>query len=283
MSVKKFKFVSPGVFVTEVDNSQLPALPRDIGPVIIGRSLKGPSMRPVQVNSFSDFVETFGNPIFGGGSSDVWRAGPNVLAPSYSTYAAQAYLRNESPLIFVRLGGIEDDNAATGQGEAGWKVGSLDAMEGAGKYSGGAFGLFMIPSASATTGGMGTGSLAAIFYARTGSIGLSGSFADGGVGEGTIGVFKCDGDKQFTAVIKNETGTLTDKVVFNFSENSKLFIRNVFNTNPTLVSTIGNVVPSDNQKTYFLGETFERNITDLPESTDKGYAVILGLDSGSTE
>jgi hypothetical protein len=282
MSVKKFKFVSPGVFVTEVDNSQLPALPRDIGPVIIGRSLKGPSMRPVQVNSFSDFVETFGNPIFGGGSSDVWRAGPNVLAPSYSTYAAQAYLRNESPLIFVRLGGIEDDNA-TNDGKAGWKVGSLDVMEGAGKYSGGAFGLFMIPSASATTGGMGTGSLAAIFYARTGSIGLSGSFADGGAGSGAIGVFKCDGDKQFTAMIKDGSGNLTDKVVFNFSENSKLFIRNVFNTNPTLVSTDPDVVPSDNQKTYFLGETFERNITDLPESTDKGYAVILGLDSGSTE
>ena len=81
MSVDKFKFVSPGVFVAEVDNSQLPEEPRGVGPVIIGRSLKGPALRPVQVNSFSDFVETFGNPIFGAGSSDVWRDGPNVSAP----------------------------------------------------------------------------------------------------------------------------------------------------------------------------------------------------------
>ena len=82
MSVNKFKFVSPGVFVSEIDNSQLPALPRGVGPVVIGRSLKGPSMRPVQIDSFSEFVETFGDPIYGGGASDVWRTGPNVSAPS---------------------------------------------------------------------------------------------------------------------------------------------------------------------------------------------------------
>ena len=40
---RKFKFVSPGVFVDEIDNSQLPALPEPIGPIIIGRAQKGPS------------------------------------------------------------------------------------------------------------------------------------------------------------------------------------------------------------------------------------------------
>ena len=41
-SSKKFKFISPGVFVDEIDNSQLPATPTEVGPVIIGRSRKGP-------------------------------------------------------------------------------------------------------------------------------------------------------------------------------------------------------------------------------------------------
>ena len=38
MSVKKFKFVSLGIFLNEVDNSQLPAVQADIGPIVIGRT-----------------------------------------------------------------------------------------------------------------------------------------------------------------------------------------------------------------------------------------------------
>ena len=62
MSAKKFKFVSPGIFINEIDNSQLPRTPEGIGPIIIGRSERGPAMRPVRVESFSEFVEMFGNP-----------------------------------------------------------------------------------------------------------------------------------------------------------------------------------------------------------------------------
>ena len=57
MSVKKFKFVSPGVFLSEVDNSQLPADVTELGPCILGRTEFGPAMRPVTVQSFSEFVE----------------------------------------------------------------------------------------------------------------------------------------------------------------------------------------------------------------------------------
>ena len=53
MSVKKFKFVSPGIFVDEIDNSQIPSAPGAVGPVIIGRTQRGPAMRPVRVDSFS--------------------------------------------------------------------------------------------------------------------------------------------------------------------------------------------------------------------------------------
>ena len=73
MSVKNYRFVSPGVFVNEIDNSQLPASPAEVGPVVIGRAEKGPALRPVQVNSFSEFVEVFGAPIPGNASGDIWR------------------------------------------------------------------------------------------------------------------------------------------------------------------------------------------------------------------
>ena len=43
MSAKKFKFVSPGVFLNEVDQSQLPKLANNVGPVIIGRAQRGPA------------------------------------------------------------------------------------------------------------------------------------------------------------------------------------------------------------------------------------------------
>jgi len=286
MSVNKFKFVSPGVFVSEIDNSQLPALPRGVGPVVIGRSLKGPSMRPVQVDSFSEFVETFGDPIYGGGDSDVWRAGPNVSAPSYATYAAQAYLRNESPLVFVRLAGIQSSDASSKGGMAGWEVssflGTAEPMTSTAR-DGGAFGLFIGHSGTVANPSF-TGSLAAIFYARTGSVCLSGSLLDGTkpTDGGTCGLFKSTTPNEFTALIKDQDGSVLEKVVFNFTENSKLFIRNVFNTNPALINNDPNVNADGTAKTYFLGESFERSVSDLggnPLSASLG--ILLGLQSGS--
>lgn len=120
MSISSFKFVSPGVFVNEVDNSQLPRLPDQMGPVIIGRAERGPAMVPVQVKSFAEFVETFGEPVAGGQGDDVWRQG-NKLGPTYGAYAAQAYLKNGSPITFVRLLGDESPDADT-TGKAGWET-----------------------------------------------------------------------------------------------------------------------------------------------------------------
>jgi hypothetical protein len=120
MSIKSFKFVSPGVFVNEVDNSQLPRLAEDMGPVIIGRAERGPGMVPVKINSFSEFVETFGEPIAGAQASDAWRQG-NRQGPTYGAFAAQAYLKNGSPITFVRLLGESHPDAAAG-GKAGWQM-----------------------------------------------------------------------------------------------------------------------------------------------------------------
>ncbi|HCV02673.1 MAG TPA: hypothetical protein DG048_08515, partial [Pseudoalteromonas sp.] len=104
MSAKKFKFVSPGVFLNEIDNSILPREPREIGPMIIGRAFRGPANRPVTVDSFEEFVNIYGNPVAGGNGDDVWRNG-NKITPMYGSYAAQAWLKNSPTLTYFRLGG----------------------------------------------------------------------------------------------------------------------------------------------------------------------------------
>ena len=130
MAARKFKFVSPGVFLKEVDNSQLPKLPGNIGPVIIGRARRGPAMNPVKVNSYAEFVEAFGEPIPGNQGNDPWREGPGLLAPAYAGYAAKAYLASDiqSPVTMVRLLGVEGDNA-TDTGAAGWKASNAYAEQ----------------------------------------------------------------------------------------------------------------------------------------------------------
>ena len=181
MPVDKFKFVSPGVQIAEIDNSQLPALPGPVGPVIIGRASRGPGLRPVQIDSFSEFVEIFGNPLPGGLGTDVWRNGGAGLSPTYGAYAAQAYLRNSSPITFVRLlGKTHPDKTSVAQGpQAGWNIGSFNYRtrgSSSAQGTGGAYGLFVCTSAStdATSANM-SGTLAAIFYVAAGSMGLTGS------------------------------------------------------------------------------------------------------------
>jgi len=144
---RKFRFVSPGIFLNEVDQSQLPSESEAVGPVIIGRTEKGPGMIPVKVRSFSEFVETFGNPIDGkGGVDDVWRE-TNKSSPTYGAYAAQAYLRaNVGPVTFVRLMGTQHSEADTSTGLAGWETTNTPATDLA--SNGGAYGLFVWPSAS---------------------------------------------------------------------------------------------------------------------------------------
>ncbi len=175
MSVKNYRFVSPGVFVNEIDNSQLPADPAGIGPVIIGRAESGPGLRPVTVNSFSEFVQIFGNPIPGNANGDVWRLGANVAAPTYGAYAAQAYLRNSAPLTFVRLLGNEASNS-TAAGKAGWDADG--AVDGEGK----AWGIFVVTSSGGTAtaaAGACDAVLGAVFYTSEAatSLEISGTIA----------------------------------------------------------------------------------------------------------
>ena len=165
MSVKKFKFVSPGVFINEIDNSQLTKQGDDIGPVIIGTSLRGPSMVPTRIESFSDFVETFGEPLSGSEGADVWREG-NRLAPTYAAYAAQAYLRNSSPVTFVRLLGEAHPDATE---KAGWNIDDPTSAFGEGADdAAGAYGLFIANGGVAPVASKGTIDVSGVTAASAG-------------------------------------------------------------------------------------------------------------------
>jgi len=273
MSVKKFKFVSPGIFIDEIDNSQVPAVPTAMGPTIVGRSERGPAMRPVRVESFSEFVNIFGNPISGKGSlrDDTWRDG-NYLAPTYGVYAAQAYLKNNGPVTFVRLLGDQSPNKNAGSGQnpapaAGWQAGDGGGPIGVGTDGGdggGAFGLFLFDtpySASSVVppAPIVTGTLAATWYLNDGCVLLTGSNLQLMQASGTCGVIMASGpSKEFEAVIQDSAGNENVRTTFNFTDTSAKYIRKAFNTNPTLTNSA--ITPSDTLTNYWLGETFDRNV-----------------------
>jgi len=288
MSVDKFKFVSPGVFIDEIDNSQVPKRPEAIGPLVIGRTERGPAMRPVRVQSFSEFVEVFGNPIPGGDGDDVWRNG-NKLSPTYAPFAAQAWLKNSGPINVVRLLGNQHTDAET-NGAAGWKTTNPPAD--APVTSGGAYGLVLFGSSSALDT-PNTGTLAAIWYLNSGFIHLSGTTrkASHGASRETMSgsgvLIQSQGaNYEFKANISDGTST-GDKIVnFNLSPTSQKYIRKVFNTNPTLTNTA--ITNTAQQENYFLGETFDRAIVEHIETNHTnaktsgaswGAIVALGTDA----
>lgn len=278
MSAKKFKFVSPGVFLNEIDNSILPREPRDIGPMVIGRALRGPAMRPVTVDSFEEFVNLYGAPVPGGDGDDVWRNG-NKLTPMYGTYAAQAWLKNSPTITYFRLAGVEHlNNDGSANAKAGWKTSNfLSTHDGTGSWTdettdayfnenqtvGGAFGLWVFDSkitGSEADEKQTTGSLAAVWYVDSGSMGLKGAstFTTGSTkGFAQAEPIASDGSANFTVVI---TGSNTkEEITFNFDKNNQRYIRKVFNTNPTLVNST--ITSTNATKNYWLGETFENTFT----------------------
>lgn len=292
MSVKKFRFVSPGIFINEIDNSQLPATPEDLGPVIVGRAKKGPAMTPIKITSFSEFVDVFGDPVPGGVSTDFYRE-DNQTSPMYGGYAAQAYLRNSSPITYVRLLGAQHDDKESG-GEAGWKtakdLGAVPQFA-----SGGAYGLFILNSASANPMTKVTGALAAVWYFDKGHIGLSGtiggidltgSAVTAGSGSGVL-ISTVGNDYEFKAVVGAGDGVPgNDKVVtFNFNEDSDRYIRKVFNTNPTLSNT--SITATDNRTFYWLGETFDKHlrskVTGSTSATRLGVILSLRNSDGTVK
>jgi len=101
--VSKFRFISPGIQIAEIDNSQLPREPAEMGPVIVGSAIQGPALRPVKVNSFSEFVEIFGMPQVGNKGGDIWRDGVFGLAPTYGPQLMELMLLKHGLEIIVLL------------------------------------------------------------------------------------------------------------------------------------------------------------------------------------
>jgi len=305
--VRKFKFVSPGIFLREIDNSQLPSVAPEVGPVFVGRARKGPANRPYKVESFSEFVDVFGTPVAGGSGGDYFREG-NIAGPTYAVYAAQAYLDAQvGPVTYVRmLGEQNSDQDGTTNAQAGWNT--LTEFDGDNNVDiraaeGGAYGLFVIQSGSATglrTTATMTGSLAAIWYCNSGSsLVLSGNaIPDNNVDpviavSGAAIVIASDSSMTFTAEVKGSgstAGVFTSqtllKTEFNFNRDSDNYIRKVFNTNPTTVnSTISNQsLMSEGESKYWLGETYDSYLFEkLGTNTGTTYGFIAAINSGSAD
>ena len=251
MPVKNFKFVSPGVFINEIDNSFRPRRSDTIGPVIVGRSTRGLAMQPVTVESYSDFVTQFGGTVPGNAGGDIYRGG-NYQSPMYGTYAAKAFLNaNVAPVTYIRLLGQQTTvgSDAGGDAAAGWKT--TNQMDPAAASNGGAYGLWVAPSGSTPAV---TGTLAAVFYVDKGYVQLSGTYFDALGGTNTTGaaghLITTDANGLFTLEVYNESSALQDKVKFNFDDSSEFFARKRFNTNPQLTTAQGAFYPSASAKTY---------------------------------
>ena len=275
-SSKKFKFISPGVFIDEIDQSQLPATPTEVGPVVIGRSRKGPADKAIKVESYSDFVQTFGEPVAGNEGGDIWRQGNNT-APTYAAYAAKAWLRNNSPLTFLRVLGSQAPGAS-GTGLAGWEVGEL----GTNNNSGGVYALVVWPSSSlqAANAAVGTdsytvtGSVAAQFYLPSGRVLLSGT-----QGQNGSTLLEASSKDDFVLVFSGSTNDTNEKVKVSLNPASDHFIRKALNTNPTITNTdITSVSTREfyQDGIYWLGESYEYS---LETKGDSSIGVLQGTGS----
>jgi len=281
MSVDRFRFVSPGIFINEIDESQVPRQ-RVVGtgPAIIGLASRGPAFRPVQVSSFDEFVGIFGppSPGQGVGTGDDWRDGIQAT-PTYGAYAAQAYLANNAPATFIRILGAESSRA-TADGKAGWEMPNTSTSQG------GVYGLFICNSGAVNTNL--TGTMAAVWYVTSSySIALSGAMgcppsvsAQNAVTASLNTLIKTVGaNKEFKVYIGDGT-TQIKNTTFNFNPTSPRYIRKVFNASPILLNS--DVTSTTALQYYFLGESFDKTVNDLFNyGSEDLYGMIVGLGSGS--
>lgn len=81
-------------------------------------------------------------------------------------------------------------------------------------------------------------------------------------------------DFEFVAQIQSNVaaGTKVKDIRFNFNRSSERYIRNVFNTDPTLTNT--SITPTQDQEIYWLGETFERHVKILYQIPHKHQFLV---------
>jgi len=297
----KFDFLSPGIQLREIDESQLEPVQEHDGILLIGRARSGPAMKPVKITNLNDFTEIFGTPMDGVRQADPWRDG-NTGAPNYAAYAAQAYLASGvGPVKYVRLLGKQFDTTAANR--AGWTLGSKPVR--AVEQNAAAYGLFVFPSSSASDPDVAAnetvnGTLAAVFYMTSSAIGLIGTTVSNG-GNGTIGqgagvtltdassstcVNAAGSNCEFNIRISSRfaSANVTSSYTINFDESSPNYIRSVLNTDPTLMNRANTnyYEQSSSNQFYFVGETFDVNVMSMTSaSTANTFGVILALKTGS--
>ena len=81
---------SPGVAISEVDNTYLTGQPVQAGAAIIGPTVKGPVENPILVTSYSDFVTIFGDVFISGGQAQSYLT--SIAAYNYFNYGGTSLL-----------------------------------------------------------------------------------------------------------------------------------------------------------------------------------------------
>jgi hypothetical protein len=82
--------VSPGVAISEIDNTFLTGQPVQAGAAIIGPTVKGPVEAPTLVTSYSDFKSIFGDTFISGGNSYSYLT--SIAAYNYFNYGGTSLL-----------------------------------------------------------------------------------------------------------------------------------------------------------------------------------------------
>jgi hypothetical protein len=81
---------SPGVAISEIDNTYLTGQPVQAGAAIIGPTVKGPYEKPTLVTTYSDFVTMFGDTFISGGNSYSYLT--SIAAYNYFNYGGTSLL-----------------------------------------------------------------------------------------------------------------------------------------------------------------------------------------------
>lgn len=279
MAITDFDFKSPGVQIREEDLSTSPVTIDQPGIIIIGTAPAGPAMQPVVVRNKETLESVFGvpqNANSANNSDDVYRYG-NSQNPTYGLYAAKAWLSSgESPVTFVRLIGNDNPSPGGSYTNAGWNLGgaALSATVASNKT---AYGIFVMPSASATTNA--TGSLAAVIYTNGAGVTLSGTIAGtSDVTSSACTLIKSDGNSTKYVVDIWSSDTVSESFAVDLSvADTGDSIRSVINSNPQKIQTVN--YGSAQQKDYFVGESYEESVrryVTAINGTD-GYAFVAPL------
>ena len=253
------KILSPGVFTNEIDQSFLPATAGPIGAAVVGPTVKGPILEPTMVNSYSEFVNTFGELVESG--SDNYQY--------LTSHTAKEYLRIGGPLTVVRVAEPEGNTSkATAQINSGstFQHGELFTLEALG--DGPQFNNFVGTGSNIGPNGL--------LPPRTNSV--SNGLLESGSYGGRVDNFRWEVSQRnlskgtFTLLLRQGNDTTNRKVVIETHENLSLdpasadyILKRIGNQTTTVVVEDG--VSYNRPSGDFPNKSKFVRVSSLPEST----------------